>query len=68
LCVNQITPRRSGPLQKSNVQLELGSNSRMAARYLTSAFETSEIISIVNAFSDVLRAHENIVVFAEKQL
>jgi hypothetical protein len=40
----------------------------MAARYLTSAFETSEIISIVNAFSDVLRAQENIVGFAEKQL
>jgi probable addiction module antidote protein len=61
-----ISPRRSGSLQKSNVHLELGSNSRMAADYLTRSFESSEICTIVKAFSDVLRAQENVVGLAEK--
>jgi probable addiction module antidote protein len=61
-----INPRRSGRLQKSNVHLELGSNSRIAADYLTRSFESSEICTIVKAFSDVLRAQENVVGLAEK--
>ena len=62
----KISPRRFGPLRKSDVHLELGSNSRMVARYLTRAFDTSEITAIVAAFSDVLRAQENVVELAEK--
>jgi probable addiction module antidote protein len=56
---------RRGPLQKSNVHLELAS-SRMAADYLTRIFENSEICTIVKAFSDVLRAQENVGEVAEK--
>jgi probable addiction module antidote protein len=64
----KISPRRSGPLRKSNVHLELGSNSKLVADYLTRAFETSEIVAIVAAFSDVLRAQENVVKLAEKTI
>jgi probable addiction module antidote protein len=62
----KIIPRRSGSSQKSIVHLELGSNSRIAADYLTRSFESSEICTIVKAFSDVLRAQENVVGLAEK--
>ena len=62
----KISPRRFGPSPKSDVHLELGSNSRIVAQYLTRAFETSEIVAIVAAFSDVLRAQENVMEFAEK--
>ena len=62
----KISPRRFGPLRKSDVHLELGSNSRMVARYLTRAFDTSQIAAIVTAFSDVLRAQENVVELADK--
>jgi probable addiction module antidote protein len=40
----------------------------MAADYLTRSFENSEISTIVKAFSDVLRAQENIVGLAEKMV
>jgi probable addiction module antidote protein len=50
----------------SDVRIELRSNSRLVADYLTRAFETAEIATIVAAFSDVLRAQENVVGLAEK--
>jgi probable addiction module antidote protein len=62
----KINSRRSGPPRKSDVHLELGSNSRMAAQYLTRAFDTFEIAAIVAAFSDVLRAQGNVVELAGK--
>jgi len=48
-----------------DVRVELRSNSKLASEYLTRAFETSEIAAIVAAFSDVLRAQENVMEFAE---
>jgi probable addiction module antidote protein len=62
----KFSPRRFGPLPKSDAHLELGSNSRMVADYLTRSFENSEICAIVKAFSDVLRAQENVMGLAEK--
>jgi probable addiction module antidote protein len=62
----KIIPRRFGPTRKSDANLELGSNSKMAAQYLTRAFDTFEIAAIVAAFSDVLRAQENIMELADK--
>jgi probable addiction module antidote protein len=38
----------------------------MVAQYLTRAFDTSQIAAIVAAFSDVLRAQENVAELAEK--
>jgi probable addiction module antidote protein len=60
---------RPNPMARSrgpNIHIEFRSNSRLIAAYLTRAFETSEIISIVKAFSDVLRAQENVVELADK--
>jgi DNA-binding phage protein len=51
--------------RKLDVHPELRSNSKRTSVYLTRAFETAEIVIIVAAFSDVLRAQENIVAFAE---
>jgi probable addiction module antidote protein len=62
----KTSPRRFGPSRKSDVHPELGSNSRMVAQYLTRAFDTSEIAAIVAAFSDVLRAQENVMELAER--
>jgi probable addiction module antidote protein len=45
---------------KSRSHPELRSNSKVAAKYLTRAFETSEINLIVEAFADTLRAQENV--------
>jgi probable addiction module antidote protein len=56
--------RSRGP----DVHIELRSNSKLIAAYLTRAFETSEIAAIVAAFSDVLRAQENVMEFAEKTI
>jgi probable addiction module antidote protein len=64
----KISPRRSGPLRKSNVHLELGSNSKRASEYLTRAFKTNKIVPIVAAFSGVLRAQENVVELADRTI
>jgi probable addiction module antidote protein len=62
----KISPRQFGRSRKSDFHLELGSNSRMVAQYLTRAFDASEIAAIVAAFSDVLRAQGNVMELANK--
>jgi probable addiction module antidote protein len=46
----------------------LRSNSKRVSEHLTRAFKTDEIKLIAAAFSDVLRAQENIVAFAESMM
>jgi probable addiction module antidote protein len=46
----------------------LRSNSKRVSEYLTRAFKTDEMILVAAAFSDVLRAQENIVAFAESMM
>jgi probable addiction module antidote protein len=60
------TPNPMARSRGPDVDIELRSNSKLIAAYLTRAFETSEIAAIVAAFSDVLRAQENVVEFAKK--
>jgi probable addiction module antidote protein len=62
----KISPSQFGRSGKSDAHRELRSNSRMVAQYLTRAFDTSQIAAIVAAFSDVLRAQENVAELAEK--
>jgi probable addiction module antidote protein len=59
------TPANRHPLLKSVFRPELRSNSN-AAEYLTRAFETCEIKLIVEAFSDTLRAQENVTQLAKR--
>jgi probable addiction module antidote protein len=60
------SPNHFAHSRGSDVHIELRSNSRLVADYLTRAFETAEIATIVAGFSDVLRAQENVVGLAEK--
>jgi probable addiction module antidote protein len=62
----KISPSQFGRSGKSDAHLELRSNSRLVAQYLTRAFDTSQTAEIVAAFSDVLRAQENVAGLAEK--
>jgi probable addiction module antidote protein len=59
-------PNHFARRRTSDVHLELRSNSKRTSTYLTRAFETPELTRILEAFSDVFRAQENILEFAEK--
>ena len=59
-------PSRIGHWRKTTAHLELRSNPRACAKFLTRAFETSDTIAIVKALDDTLRAQENIVEFSKK--
>jgi probable addiction module antidote protein len=61
-------PNHFARSREADVHIELRSNSRLVAGYLTRAFETAEIGTIVAAFSDVLRAQENVAGLAEKTI
>jgi DNA-binding phage protein len=62
------TPPNRYAKWKSRSHPELGSNSKLAAEYLTRAFETSEISQIVEAFADTLRAQENVTQLSGKTI
>jgi probable addiction module antidote protein len=62
----EIKPNHFVTRRTSEVRFELRSNSKRTAAYLTRAFETAELALILEAFSDVFRAQENILEFAEK--
>jgi probable addiction module antidote protein len=51
--------------RKFDFDPELRSNSKRVSEHLTRAFKTDEMMLIAAAFSDVLRAQENIMAFAE---
>jgi probable addiction module antidote protein len=59
-------PNRIGQWRKTTAHLELRSNPRACAKYLTRALETSDTVAIVKALDDTLRAQENIVEFSKK--
>ena len=59
-------PSRIGHWRKTTAHLELRSNPRACAKFLTRAFETSDTVAIVKALDDTLRAQENIVEFSKK--
>jgi len=59
-------PNRIGHWRKTTAHLELRSNPRACAKYLTRAFETSDAVAIVKALDDTLRAQENIVEFSKR--
>src|SRR3974390_454748 len=59
-------PNRKGRWRKTTAHLELRSNPRACAKFLTREFETSDTIAIVKALDDTLRAQENIVEFSKK--
>ena len=59
-------PNRIGHWRKTTAHLELRSNPRACAKFLTRAFETSDTFAIVKALDDTLRAQENIVEFSKK--
>src|SRR6516165_9082382 len=59
-------PNRIGQGTKTTAHLELRSNPRACAKFLTRAFETSDTVAIVKALDDTLRAQENVLEFAKK--
>ena len=59
-------PSRIGHWRKTTAHLELRSNPRACAKFLTRAFETLDTVAIVKALDDTLRAQENIVEFSKK--
>ena len=59
-------PNSKGHARKTTAHLELRSNPRACAKFLTRAFETSDTIAIVKALDDTLRAQENVLEFAKK--
>jgi probable addiction module antidote protein len=59
-------PNRIGQRRKTTAHLELRSNPRACAKFLTRAFETSDTGAIVKALDDTMRAQENIVEFSKK--
>ena len=59
-------PNRIGHWRKTTAHLELRSNPRACAKFLTRALETSDTVAIVKALDDTLRAQENIVEFSKK--
>jgi probable addiction module antidote protein len=60
-----VKPNRFGQGTKSTAHLELRSDSRARAEFLTLAFEKSDIEAIVEALEALLRAQENVVDFAK---
>ena len=59
-------PNRFGQSSKTKDHLELRSNSKACAEYLTHAFGNDEITEIVKALENALRAQENVVEFAKR--
>ena len=59
-------PNRIGHARKTTAHLELRSNPRACAKFLTRAFETSDTFAIVKALDDTLRAQENVLEFSKK--
>jgi probable addiction module antidote protein len=59
-------PNRIGHWRKTTAHLELRSNPRACANFLTRAFETSDTVAVVKALDDTLRAQENVVEFSKK--
>ena len=59
-------PNRKGQARKTTAHLELRSNPRASAKFLTAAFETSDTVAIVRALDDTLRAQENVVQFSRR--
>jgi probable addiction module antidote protein len=62
----EIRPNHFVTRRTSEVRFELRSNSKRTATYLTRTFKTAELTLVLEAFSDVFRAQENIFEFAEK--
>jgi probable addiction module antidote protein len=60
-----VKPNRFGQGTKSTAHLELRSDSRARAEFLTLAFEKSDSEAIVEALEALLRAQENVVDFAK---
>jgi probable addiction module antidote protein len=58
-------PNRFGQGSKTTAHLELRSDSKASAEFLTLAFEKSDIGAIVKALEGLLRAQENVVEFAK---
>ena len=58
-------PNLKRQARKTTAHLELRSNPRACAKFLTRAFETSDTFAIVKALDDTLRAQENIVEFSK---
>jgi DNA-binding phage protein len=61
-------PNHFARRRTSDVHLELRSNSKRTAAYLTRAFGAAELALVLEAFSDVFRAQENIIEFAGEAL
>ena len=59
-------PNRKGQARKTTAHLELRSNPRACAKFLTRAFETSDTVAIVKALDDTLRAQQNFFRICEK--
>ena len=59
-------PNRVGHWRKTTAHLELRSNPRACAKFLTRAFATSDTVAIVKALDDTLRAQENVVEFSKR--
>jgi len=59
-------PNSKGHARKITAHLELRSNPRACAKFLTRAFETSDTVAIVKALDDTLRAQDNVLEFAKK--
>ena len=60
------SPNRFGQSSKTKEHLELRSDSKACAEYLTRAFENDDLIEITKALEDTLRAQENVVEFAKR--
>jgi probable addiction module antidote protein len=59
-------PNRKAQARKTTAHLELRSNPRACAKFLTRAFETSDSVVIAKALNDMLRAQENVVEFSKR--
>jgi probable addiction module antidote protein len=59
-------PNRIGQARKTTAHLELRSNPKACAKFLTRAFETSDTVVIAKALNDTLRAQENVAEFSKK--
>ena len=59
-------PNRKAQARKTIAHLELRSNPKALAKFLTGAFETSDTAAIVRALDDTLRAQENVVQFSRR--
>jgi probable addiction module antidote protein len=59
-------PNLKRQARKTTAHLELRSNPRACAKFLTGAFQTSDTLAIVRALDDTLRAQENVLEFSKK--